>query len=386
MYVVTGLLIAFVMGATAWQISGTAPGVGLFDFEAFHLVGELTLDGNAVAAHTPEAFLEAQKELPRYSGGYFQWAYPPLYDMVSGILALFPPWLAYLLFEGATLAAFLWVLRRLAGPHFGFVLLCVLPVILLTLRTGQNAFLTAFLIGMTCLLTLRGTAKAGVPLGFMALKPHLALGIGLGLLLKGRWAAAAISVALALGLYGLSYVVLGAEAWAAFFDTAKRTSASLFRGDHFWYRQTSIASTALSLGAAPKLAMALHLTGLAGAVAGLVALAIRGVPLASFLGFSVITSAMVSPYGYDYDLAMLGVAAALLAAPLATRITSIERVIFLYGFWVLYASGLVVAIMTADANQADIVQRPSVNGFVLAMMAAMVFARLFKIGPERREN
>ncbi|NUH65528.1 DUF2029 domain-containing protein [Sulfitobacter sp. S0837] len=107
-----------------------------------------------------------------------------------------------------------------------------MPLILLIIRSGQNSFLTGGLIGLTCMLVLRNSRWSGVPLGLMAIKPHLALGVGFWALLDRRWVMAAQSFAV-IGLFGgLATLMFGTEVWAAAFGGIAETAQALSSVPH----------------------------------------------------------------------------------------------------------------------------------------------------------
>ncbi|MCF7778982.1 DUF2029 domain-containing protein, partial [Sulfitobacter sp. M220] len=100
---------------------------------------------------------------------------------------------------------------------FHTILVLFLPLTMLIIRSGQNSFLTGGLIGLTCLLALRQSRWSGVPLGLMAIKPHLALGVGIWSLLDRRWGMAVQSFAVISIFAALATLVFGTGIWAAAF-------------------------------------------------------------------------------------------------------------------------------------------------------------------------
>jgi hypothetical protein len=130
-------------------------------------------------------------------------------------LALLPYMAGFVLFQAATLGAWLVVMRRiLCSPDWGWcVPMLAYPAVFWTLGLGQNSFLTAALLGATTVLLDERPLVAGVLLGMLCYKPHLALLAPVALAAGGRWrtfGAAAVTVA---ALVGLSVALFGIDTW-----------------------------------------------------------------------------------------------------------------------------------------------------------------------------
>src|SRR5581483_2461589 len=147
------VLLVLELIPTTLELSGIKLRAGpheLFDFEGFYLAGQLVWRGTIEQAYHFLTLHELQKTL--YDTVSFQpWTYPPQFDLVVAPLALLPLGWAYGVFTAGTLAAYLVTLRRLAAENFVSVLILLAPVIVITIRGGQNGFLTGTLIGLTCL-------------------------------------------------------------------------------------------------------------------------------------------------------------------------------------------------------------------------------------------
>lgn len=158
----------------------------LTDFDAFHIAGRMAADGRAGDAYHMREMLVAQRQASGVQS-FMPWTYPPPFTLAMQGLSYLPIGLAFALFTLASLAFYTCVLRSIAGAWFIPAMIAIAPAIILNLRTGQNGFLIAGLIGLF-LLTFRGNRTiAGFPLGLMIIKPHLAVGVGLITISKRRW-------------------------------------------------------------------------------------------------------------------------------------------------------------------------------------------------------
>ena len=92
---------------------------------------------------------------------------------------------------------------------------------------GQNGFLSAALIGGGLLAMDRRPVLAGVLLGAMAFKPHLALVIPLALVFARRWTTLIVSAVTAAAFSAASLAAFGAPAWSGFFANARLARSAL---------------------------------------------------------------------------------------------------------------------------------------------------------------
>jgi hypothetical protein len=148
----------------------------VFDFESPYLTGEMALQGRLPCAY--QVACMSAEETARFGAVFFNHvALPPPYALLFSAFALLQPHIAYVVFAVFSFLAYLLMLRAIAGEDARTILLLFFPSIFDTLMTGQTGLLTAAIIASSCLLMIRGSARAGVPLGLMVIKPHLALTI-----------------------------------------------------------------------------------------------------------------------------------------------------------------------------------------------------------------
>jgi hypothetical protein len=144
---------------------------------------------------------------------------------------------------------------------------------------------------------------------------------------------------MALGALLLATLAFGPGIWPAFLSGAAEASGLLEAGAYRLYRMTSVYASARSFGLPSSWAL-----GLQGAAAlyGLLAMGValaRGWPPRPVLGLAVLVTLMVSPYGYDYDLTILGIGLALVWGEIAR--TELARLALLFGLWALGGYGVV---------------------------------------------
>jgi hypothetical protein len=333
-------VIALVLIPTAAELWGLQVRTGphkLLDFEGFYLAGQLVWRGAIAQAYHFVTMFQLQKSLS--SSETFQpWTYPPQFDILVAALALLPKGLAYGVFTIGTLAAYLATLKRIAAENFVPVLILLVPLIVITVGIGQNGFLTGTLIGLTCLGLQTGRSIAGLPLGLMIIKPHLALGFAVYTLANRRWGTVLVAAATVAATSALATLLLGPAIWTAFFDGTKEARVFLDRGYYPLFRMVSVFAAVRSLGVPALLANAAQAV-VAILALGSIVLASRQFSPRQALGITAIATLLISPYEYDYDLLTLGIGLGLLLPDLVNLGTDRERL-------ALYASSLFIGIFS----------------------------------------
>ncbi len=308
------------------------------DFEDFQLVGSMALHGRIAEAYASYSMFLAQTANGA-AGNFLPWTYPPQFDLVVAGLAAIPQTWGYVLLVLLPLAAYLWLIWRLAGRQAAAVVVAMAPAILICVICGQNGFLTAALIGFFALLSLNGRSLAGLPLGLMAIKPHLGLTLGLQALAAGRWRLLALALAVVALSSAAATLAFGPAVWSQFLVAAETAGGNLRAHVYPLFRMVSLYALLKPLGVPPGLALAAQL-GLAFAAAlGLLWTIRRGAEPRLTLGVAVLGALAISPYAYDYDVPILGIGLALLAPPLAARLRRGEWALLWLGAWVAGGSG-----------------------------------------------
>lgn len=324
----------------------------LNDFDAFSISGRLALEGKAEHAYSTQLLFEAQKRLIGRAE-FMPWTYPPQFTVIAMGLAIPPVGMAYVLFTGLTLAAYLLVLWRIAGSLLPGVVIAMLMTFVLLIRTGQNGFLTAALLGWFLLAFDRRRASAGLPLGLMVIKPHLAVGSALLALLGKRIAALAIAAAVVIVTSLLATAILGVGIWTAFLNAIRESTALLEGGHYPLFRMTSIYACVRSFGFDAGTALAVHAIGAIIAVLGIVGLWLRATDRRLVMAGTMIGSLFISPYSYDYDLAILGLAIAWVLPELLARARPWESVLLCGLVWLTTGWGLVIYPIALSGGRTD---------------------------------
>jgi len=286
-----------------------------YDFMAFWSAAQLALEGRPEAAFDGSAIAAVQHQaVPFLPNIWFPWHYPPIFLLLVTPLGLVPYAAALILFVLTTAAPWAVLLSRVVPDRRGWIVAAAAPAGLITLVDGQNAFLTAALAGFALLSLNRRPYLAGILVGLLALKPHLAPLFPLALVAAGAWRSIAAATITVLVLAAASLAAFGWDSWAAFLHHIGLTQAMADQGALPWGTMPSLHVFALSLGAPLVLATALQ--AIVAFFAGFCVWQAWRNPRAPFAARAATLlagSLLVSPYLFYYDLTWAALAVAWLA-------------------------------------------------------------------------
>jgi hypothetical protein len=238
----------------------------------------------------------------------------------------------------ATLAVFLIVLWRI-GPHpLIFLLTLAFPGTFINFICGQNGFLSAAFLGSGLLLLDRFPLAAGLLLGLLCFKPHLALLVPVALLAGRHWKALIGSLLSALALSGASVSVFGWTVWGAFWHNLPFALKLIGNDAVPLQKMPSVFAAVLSLGGGVLLAWILQATVMICVTAAVAWVWVRGAPPAMRNALLVLGLLLFPAYIFDYDLAIL-------ALPLAWLAREGYRKMYLLGEPILLTLGWLLPLV-----------------------------------------
>jgi len=307
-------LEAILLVVTLLWSYGFFPSIGApspTDFVSFYAAGKLTLAGTPALSYVRSAHAAAETAAIGLGHPYVYFYYPPTFLLWCAPLALLPLRAAFLVFEASSLGAWLLVANRiLREPGWTWIVpVLAYPAVIWTLFLGQNAFVTAALLGATTLLLDKRPIVAGITLGLICYKPQLALIAPIALAAGGFWktfGAAALTVALCVFL---SAILFGTGIWPEFI-TALKGSGAVYNSDVTLGTYITSYGAVRILGGSPALGWLIQLV-VSSIAAGAVAWiwrrnsdsAVRSAALASGMLLS-------APVALMYDMTLLMVAMA----------------------------------------------------------------------------
>ena len=309
---------------------------------------------------------------------FLPWTYPPQFSLFLAPLALVPIGVAYFLFTASTLTFYIVVLRSIAGSYFVLLLIILFPAIAVTMACGQNGFLTAGLIGLVCLFFEERPILAGVALGLMVIKPHLAIAFAVYALLRRSWTVVITAGAVVLTTSAACTAIFGTHIWIGFLQSVHDSSIFLERGYYPLFRMISFYAALRTAGLSAGSSFLGQ--GLIAALAlGIIPLALyRKMPTRFSLGLTALVSICISPYAYDYDFPIFGIGLALLLPALHAAATEWQR-------GIIYAAPMLIGLYgnlrSAELGTfpvVDVLDITSLGGFAVVILMALILMILLR--------
>lgn len=327
------------------------------DFAAFWFASTMALGRPAVDAYDLVAMTTLQHGIWPDLVGMYAWVYPPSFLLLVLGLGLLPYVTSFLVWTVTTLTLFLAGMWQNVRSRTSWWLVVAFPGVWLGLGQGQNQFITAGLAALGLGLLRKHPVWAGVCIGLLAIKPHLALLFPVALLAARAWrtilaaAVTAVTVTLVpaaiLGWDSLS-AWLTSMAWVSTAIQQKQLPVWMFPAPYPWL---------LSLGVPAFLAWAVQ--GAISVGAGILVyrlwrpLATPGAALALPASALVLATFLATPYYAMYDLTWLALPLCwLVANGLETGFRTGEKPLLVCAFLLPYAS---VVAMVVDVQLAPFV-------------------------------
>lgn len=310
--------------ALFWTAHGTVDSLGRpigTDFSNVWTAGWMADHGRAPQAWDWPTQYAVQQQMHRNAAiPFYGWHYPPPFLIIATLLAQLPYVVALLLWQGTTLALALLLVRRLLpGQRDAMLVALGAPVVMVCIGHGQNAFLTATLLGGGMMLLDRRPWLAGVLLGALVYKPQFALLIPVLVLARGS-GRAFLSAGLTVALLCLATLLLwGWPVWQAFIDSLPLTRHIVIEsGATGWEKIQSPFAAIRQWGG--SIAFAYAVQGVVTALAILAAALVARRGAMELRGAAALSAALLcTPYVLDYDHVLLGIAIAFLWADIARR-------------------------------------------------------------------
>jgi hypothetical protein len=308
-------MLAFLFATTDNGVDRYGRPIGT-DFSVFWNAGHLANSGRAPDAWDPELLNAAARETHGAKVGDSAWLYPPLFLFVASPLAALPYVAALLLWQLLSLGVIASTLAAILKDRRAVLVALASPITPMVLAHGQNAYLTAALMGAGLLLMNRAQPMAGAAFGALIYKPQLGLLIAPLLLLTRSWRAILAAAFVAGALIGGSILLWGVDSWLAFASSLKFGRYFMEQGSVGFHKSASLFAMARQWGASVNLAYGVQAIGVIAAVWLVWRLrSARNYVRAAGICAAV---ALSSPYFLDYEMALIGVGAAFLYAEART--------------------------------------------------------------------
>ncbi len=355
----------FLMSKNTHDLSGQPFG---YDFITFWGASHLALTGHAQDAYNIPLILRAEQIAHPALKFAYPWFYPPSFYLVVLPLALLPYLVAYWTFMLSTLGGYLLVLRRIVRGNIAMWCLAAFSGLWINFFQGQNAFLTAALASAALLNIERRPVLAGLFIGLLTIKPHLAMLFPVALLAIGGWRTLITAGVTAITLMIISTASLGVDVLKGFIKSLGYARLFLENGSLSWTYSPSVFAFMRLFGLPVAWAYVVHC--IVAVVAVIVVWRVwRHCQNWNLRGAVLMTATLlVSPYMFGYDLAWL-------ACPIAWLAVDGQRNGWLSGEReVLVAAWLLPLLMAVIAKALNV----QIGPIVLCSLLWMTYRRATK--------
>ncbi|VVE90104.1 glycosyltransferase family 87 protein [Pandoraea bronchicola] len=312
LYSGAGLCFAIAIGVAWWYQHSYLPTpkigpVGL-DFLPFWGASHFVLQGHPLDAYNIELMTRVQiAEQPwaEKLGGVMPWLYPPVMMLLLAPIAFLSFTYAYTVYACVGFGLYYAALRRTAPWRDARLATVGFPGVLLVILAGQISLYTTALAGFSLVMLRKRPVWAGILAGLLFVKPHIALLFPLAFLCARQWRALAACVATVVGTTVLAAAVFGLDVYPTFLHATAFAQQSIVNGTAQIARVPTFFVTARMLGAPLAIAAVIHGVVALCAVAVMIDFWRRPTAFALRAAMLVCATTLVSPYLYDYDLAIL---------------------------------------------------------------------------------
>jgi hypothetical protein len=329
----------------------------------------LAFHGRVAEVYDFAAFHAFEQSVTSESIQYYHYSYPPVMLLITLPLAVIPYVPALFVWLATTWYAFYRTLK-LTGHEAVLLLSLATPALFISAIGGQNGAMTAALLGGGLMLVDRRPIVAGILLGLMVYKPHLAVMLPFALIAGRRWLVVFVTGATAVTLVAISVAAYGVDSWLHYqHNIAVLRTVILEDGAGVSHRMVSVFVFARHFGASVSMSYAWQAAGALIAAIFIVRSWWRDEPAHIRNAVVIIGTCLATPYLQDYDL--------VLGAFVVVWLHMAEKHSQLPPQWIRGAMALVLLLPLVNAPLGKFVG-PSVG----ALFFLPVFALLIQLGAE----
>jgi alpha-1,2-mannosyltransferase len=284
------------------------------DFASFWTASGFVLSGNAAAAYDPSQHHEAQTLLFGKDVDYYAWFYPPTALLIIAPLGLLSYGFSLCSWLVVTIAAYVAVVRKFIPRPDALIPILGFPAVFMNVGHGQNAFLSAAIVGCGLLLSDRHPIASGAVIGWLLYKPQLAPMLAIVVLARRDWKMA-LGAVLSIAAQALAATVaFGPDIWIRFASNLPLAKASLEQGLVGFGKMQSVYSAVRLIGGGNSLAYFVQATVAIAAATLLWQIWRSEASLQLRSGATGAAMLLGAPFVLDYDFVLLALPIAALTA------------------------------------------------------------------------
>ncbi len=306
------------------------------DFHVFYLASQIAAKDDYSGLYTLDKFmLERGKEYETKPDETFYFNYPPTALLLFSPLSKLDYDTSLYLWLAAGVIGFVMITQAVIKNWFITMLASLSPFIVLGSMTGQTGLFSAIILTSGYIAIERNKPLlAGLILGCLIFKPHLALALPFCFLATKDWKVIIGGIASSLLIILISYGVFGAEAWSEFVTNfSNNNTVTLLAKNDIYDRIPTVYLTLLGLIKSKTVAITLHIIVAVLAIFACVSIWRTSHDRIARLICLFITPALISPYFFDYDLAGVGILFGLMALETIRKPNLDLHFLALLGVW-----------------------------------------------------
>lgn len=284
------------------------------DFIAFWSAAVMAVEGHGLQAWNLHQLASVQFAAYPGLAGPTPWVYPPATLLLVAPLGYLSHGAAFLVWTAMGLGAFFAALAPIIrGRRHAWPLAVAFPGVWLGIAQGQTQFVVAGLVGGALLLLRSRSPWAGVLIGLLVIKPHLAVLLPVILIADRRWRTSAVAALTALGAMAAGVLTFGLGSLRLWLDGMQLVSVATNAAALPVYKFVTPYAAFRLIGMPEAPALALHALVAIGVVVVVWRVWRRTLDLRVRGSAVVLGTFLVTPYAADYDLALLAFPIAWLA-------------------------------------------------------------------------
>jgi hypothetical protein len=262
------------------------------------------------------------------------WLYPPTMGVLAMLFSSAPLAASFWLWEIFSLAAAAFLLRTAGLGWLVIAAGLASPAGLQDLIAGQNGALLAGLFVSSLLCFDTKPKLSGVLAGLLCIKPQAAIALPMILLQRRRHKALRWCLFTGLAIAALSILLEGWQSWAWFFDVAEPASARLLALPFNKLPLGGVTVMMMARSLHASLATAWALQAVSSATAAILIWMAWARPVGDAVRRMALTAclaALLTPYGYMYDLVGFSIAMAAMFALSPAALKPVFALLWLSG-------------------------------------------------------
>lgn len=286
------------------------------DFTKCWAASSMALGGHPAEVYDNSTMWRAEKAaVGGDDPGFEKFDYPPTFLALVLPLSLVPYNWSLLIWTVLGLSLYLSVICRAADRRDAVWAALVFPGAVLTIIAGQNGFITTALLGGGLLVLESRPWAAGACFGLLCYKPQFGFLLPLVLIAGRRGRAFAGAAVTALAFAAVSLALFGVGTWREFMAGIPDTTHNILeRGGIGFGKMQSVFTGARLWGASVGVSYAIQAMASIGTGAAVLWIWSKPVRFPLKASALVIGTLLVTPYLVDYDLVLVSLPVAWLAA------------------------------------------------------------------------